>query len=124
MTGDLRPARAHTAVAFLVLALFSFEPASQEASPMVRYNRVADRMYQLERCNEMTQERWEWLEEIRTRAAQALGWDEIVAQEHDKLLIVDFNARYRAGIARERCEELARAADAERKGTAKTPTRD
>lgn len=91
---------------------------------MARYNRVADRMYQLERCNEMTEERWEWLEDIRMRAMRALGWDEVVAQEHDKLLIADFNARYRAGISRARCGELARAADAERKGTVKTPARD
>ena len=87
---------------------------------MARYNRIADQMYQLERCNEMTEERWEWLEHLRTQAMRAIGWDETLTQEHDKLLIVDFNARYRAGIAKDRCGELARATDVERRRAAKT----
>jgi len=115
MIDDLRPARAHTLIALLVLALFPFQAGGQETSPMARYKRVAERMYQLERCNEMTEERWVWLENVRIRAMRALGWDEVVAQQHDKLLIADFNARYRAGIAKKRCDELARAADVERK---------
>ena len=88
---------------------------------MGRYNRIAERMYQLERCNEMTQERWEWLESVRSRAQRALGWNEAVTQEHDKLLIADFNERYRDGIAKERCEDLARAADLDREKSRRLP---
>jgi hypothetical protein len=109
------------AAAFIVLVSCSFPAASQQISPMARYNRIAHQMYQLERCNEMTQERWEWLENERTHAMRAIGWDETLTQAHDDLLIADFSARYRAGIARERCEELARATDLERKSSAKVP---
>ena len=107
------------AAALVVLLLCALPAASQPSSPMARYNAIADRMYQLERCNEMTQERWEWIERRRVQAMRALNWDEVLTQEHDKLLIADFDNRYRAGIDKDRCDELARAIDRDRKSTAK-----
>jgi hypothetical protein len=109
------------AALLVALASCAFQANSQPVSPMGRYNRIAERMYQLERCSEMTQERWEWLESVRSRAQRGLGWNEAVTQEHDKLLIVDFNARYRDGIAKEHCEELAHAADREREKSRRLP---
>src|SRR5687767_7830931 len=109
------------AAVFIVLALCSFQAGGQPISPLARYNRIADQMYRLERCNEMTEERWEWLEDMRMRAMQAIGWDETLTQAHDNLLIADFNTRYRAGISKERCDELARSTDLERKRAVKVP---
>jgi hypothetical protein len=104
-----------------VIMLCSFPAASQRMPAIQRYNGVAESMYLLERCREMTKERWEWLENVRTHAMRAAGWDEAQAQAHDKLLITEFQERYRAGVAKDRCNQLAHSTDVERKSTVKVP---
>jgi hypothetical protein len=109
------------AVSCLVLMLFCLTATGQTIPPVMRYNGVAESMYLLERCGEMTDERWEWLENVRMHAMRSAGWDEAQAQAHDRLLIAEFRQRYRAGVAKDRCNQLARATDQERKTTVRVP---
>lgn len=98
----------------LVLILTCSTVASQGMPPVMRYNGVAENMYQLERCGALTAERRAWLDNVRGHAMRAAGWGPAQAAAHDQVLKKEFDQRYAAGIAKERCDQLARTADHER----------
>jgi hypothetical protein len=52
---------------------------------------------------------------------RAGGWDAAQAAVHDGLLTSEFEKRYAAGIAKERCEQLVRSTDHEQATTRLVP---
>lgn len=57
----------------------------------------------------------------RGHAMRAGGWDAAQAAVHDGLLTSEFEKRYAAGIAKERCEQLVRSTDHEQATTRLVP---
>lgn len=109
------------AVLSITLMLSCSTAATQGVPPVMRYNGVAESMYILERCGAMTPERRAWLNNVRGHAMRSAGWNADDAAALDKLLKVEFEQRYAAGIAKERCDQLARATDHERSTVVKVP---
>src|SRR5712691_440688 len=98
------------AVLSIVLMLSCSTAASQGVPPIMRYNKVAESAYLLDRCGALTAERRVWLANVRGHAMHAAGWDAGQAAAQDELLWPEFEQRY-AVVAKERCDELARATD-------------
>ncbi|MCI3953769.1 MAG: hypothetical protein K0R53_3269 [Burkholderiales bacterium] len=102
------------AILSILLMLSCSTAATQGVPPVMRYNGVAENIYLLDRCRALTAERRAWLENVRAHAMRAAGWDAAQAAAHDELLKSEFAQRYAAGIAKERCDQLARTTDHER----------
>jgi hypothetical protein len=105
----------------IVLMLACSTAASQGVPPVMRYNGVVENIYILHRCGALTSARLAWLDNVREHAMRAAGWDEAKAHAQDQLLTPEFERRYAAGIAKERCDLLARATDRERATTRLVP---
>lgn len=110
-----------SAVLSIVLMLSCSTAASQGVPPIMRYNGVAENMYMLDRCGALTAERRAWLDNVRGHAMRAAGWDAAKAAAHDQLLKSEFEQRYASGIAKERCDQLARTTDHERATVLRVP---
>lgn len=109
------------AILAIALTLSCSTVASQGVPPIMRYNGVVENIYLLHRCGALTSARLAWLENVREHAMRAAGWDETKAHAQDQLLTPEFERRYAAGVARERCDLLARATDQERATTRLAP---
>ena len=108
-------------VLFVLLTLCCSSAASQGVPPVMRYNGVVENIYILYRCGALTSERSAWLNNARGHAMRAAGWGETEAHAQDQLLTPEFEQRYAAGVAKERCDHLARATDHERATTRLVP---
>jgi hypothetical protein len=108
-------------VLFVLLTLFCSGAASQGVPPIMRYNGVVENIYILYRCGALTSERLAWLDNVRGHAMRAAGWDEAKAHAQDQLLTPEFERRYAAGVAKDRCDQLGRATDHERATTRLVP---
>ena len=105
------PALRTSAAAFL-LALCTVVVA--QVTPIKRYNTASETTYMLQRCGELNGDRRAWLQRLREEARRTLDWTAGQWTAHDAALKAEFDQRYPT-ITKDRCSELARATDNERK---------
>jgi hypothetical protein len=89
-----------------------------QVAPIKRYNTASESMHLLQRCGELNDERREWLQRLRGEARRTLDWTAGQWTAHDASLKAEFDQRYPA-VSKEKCSELARAIDNERKTLAR-----
>jgi hypothetical protein len=87
----------------------------------MRYNGVVENIFILHRCGALTSARLAWLDNVRDHAMRAAGWSAAEANAQDRVLTPEFEKRYAAGIAKDRCDLLARATDREMATTRLAP---
>ncbi len=88
--------------------------------PLARYNGIAETTYLLGRCGELTPERHEWLMHVADHAMRPLDWTPAQWAAHDVALTRDLEWIHPT-VSKERCAEVARAVDSERKTTPRAP---
>jgi hypothetical protein len=89
-------------------------PVAAQFSPLMRYNTVAESMYVLDRCGELTVERRAWLRKLSDLAKGPLDWTADQWAAHDAALAKDLERLY-PSVPKERCAELTRSVDQERR---------
>lgn len=102
-------------VAAYLLALCT--AGSAQVTPIKRYNTASEAMYLLQRCGELSDDRRAWLQRLREEAKRTLDWTPGQWAAHETALKTEFDQQYPA-VTREKCSELARATDNERKALA------
>lgn len=99
----------------LLLGLAVATPvAAQQVPPLNRYNSVAETYYRLGLCGELTAERKEWLLHLTELAKRPLDWSPDQWLAYDVELTTDLKRLY-PSVPRDKCAELARMVDHERK---------
>ncbi len=88
--------------------------------PLARYNSIAETTSLLGRSGELTSERYEWLTHLVDHAMRPRDGTPAQWAAHDVALTRDFERIYPT-VSRQRCAELARAFDSERKATSRAP---
>lgn len=102
-------------LAALLLALCPL--ATAQVAPIKRYNTASESLYLLQRCGELTDDRRAWLQRVRDEVKRTLDWTPGQWAAHETALKAEFDQQYPA-LPREKCTELARATDNERKAIA------
>ena len=82
--------------------------------PIVRYNAIAESVYILNKCGELTAARREWLEHLRGHAMRGLDWSAAQWAAHDAALARE-HAQTIPYVPKDRCDEYARTTDHERR---------
>lgn len=88
-----------------------------QVAPIKRYNTASESLYLLQRCGELTDDRRAWLQRVRDEVKRTLDWTPGQWAAHETALKTEFDQQYPA-LPREKCSELARATDNERKALA------
>ena len=88
-----------------------------QVAPIKRYNTASESLYLLQRCGELNDDRRAWLQRVREDVKRTLDWTPGQWAAHETALKTEFEQQYPA-ITREKCTELARATDNERKALA------
>ena len=99
-------------IAAYVLALCTVVTA--QVTPIKRYNTASESLYLLQRCGELNNDRRAWLQRLREEARRTLDWTAGQWAAHDAALKVEFDQQY-TEVTKDKCSELARATDNERK---------
>lgn len=94
--------------------------AGTKVPPLSRYNSIAETTYLLGRCGQLSTERREWLMHLIEHAMRPLDWTQAQWEAHDVALTRDFD-RLHPTVPPERCAELARTVDHERRTTPRAP---
>ena len=113
----------HLATAALRLSVAAYFLAfctvvTAQVTPIKRYNTASESMYLLQRCAELNDDRRAWLQRLREDARRTLEWTAGQWTAHDAALKAEFDQRY-PEVTKDRCSELARATDSERKALAR-----
>ena len=85
-----------------------------QVTPIKRYNTASETMDLLQRCGELNADRRAWLQRLREDARRTLDWTAGQWAAHDAALKVEFDQRY-PEVTKDKCSELTRATDNERK---------
>ena len=114
--------RIHLANAVLRMSLGAYLVAIctagiAQVAPIKRYNTASESLYLLQRCGELTDDRRVWLQRQRDDVKRNLDWTHGQWAAHETALKTEFEQQYPA-VPREKCSELARATDNERKALA------
>src|SRR4029453_9703689 len=111
---DLANARVMLRVSIAAYLLALSTVVTAQLTPIKRYNSTSESMYLLQRCGELNADRRAWLQRLRDEARRTLEWTPGQGAAHDAALKAEFDQRYPA-VTKEKCDELARATDNERK---------
>ena len=103
-------------VAAYVLALCTVVTA--QVTPIKRYNTASESLYLLQRCGELNDDRRAWLQRLREEARRTLDWTAGQWAAHEAALKSEFDQQY-TEVTKDKCSELARATDNERKALAR-----
>ena len=109
----------HLATAALRLSVAAYLLAfctvvTAQVTPIKRYNTASETMDLLQRCGELNADRRAWLQRLREDARRTLDWTAGQWAAHDAALKVEFDQRY-PEVTKDKCSELTRATDNERK---------
>lgn len=100
-------------LSLILVPISAFGQGNQ--SPTRLYDAVAESTYLLHQCGALTAERKEWLRHLVAQARKRTDWTDAQWAEHDVAITADLRRTFPGPPSKERCAELARLADVERK---------